>query len=121
MEQERAREDHTQRSLATAAVRLINDQTPVLTRERQVEDDPPEGVMDGANTAFTLSDNVVGQEIRVHWGNTAGNTTISLKKSNANPPPADSFFFDTNQPNQIIVGSPPAAADALIATYLTAG
>jgi len=118
---ERQRQSHTERSLALKTKSLINDQAPTLTRERLVIDDPPLGVMDGANTTYTLSNTPTGENIAVIHHRTGSNTAIRLERSNANPPPTESFYWNRDNPFLLIVGDPPAAGDALFAIYITVG
>lgn len=120
IDEERSRADHTERSLAKRVIARINDQAPSLQRDRQQVDDPPSGVMDGANTSYQLSDRPFNQNLDVIHGRTAGvgaNTTIVLLRSNSNPPPSEAYFWDPNTPLTIVVGNAPAAGDALIAIY----
>lgn len=114
---ERSKIGSNQRTLAFDTLKLINDQTPRVTRESQQVDDPPAGVFDGLNTTFVLSEPVVGINISVIWGDTATPQTIPLTRTDTNPPPINSFFFDVSDPTVIIVGNPPLPADRLIAVY----
>jgi hypothetical protein len=107
------------RALMIAARNLINNATPRSTLEQLVQDAPPIGAFDGGNTMYTLSAPVAGQNIRVVWGDTAGNKTIPLQKTNESPPPADGFYFVASDPTHITVGTPPQAGDMLVAIYKT--
>lgn len=117
MDSERSKIGSNQRSLAFEAGKLLNDQTPRVTREQQQVDDPPLGAFNGVNTTFILSQPVVGFDISVIWGDTATPQTIPLVRSSANPPATHEFFFDINNPTVIVVGNPPLVADRLIAIY----
>lgn len=122
MDEERRREKHTPRSLATLAKTLVNDQVPSLDRERLVADNPVLGTFDSANTTFQLSSAVIGgiQNIHVLYTDQTTGLTTDLKGSTANPPPPGSFFFDISNPKTIVVGNPPSPTDSLIAVYIAA-
>jgi hypothetical protein len=107
------------RKLLIALQNLINSGVPSYSSELLVEDAPPEGVFDSANTTFTLSQAPAGLNIRVTFGDVSAGTTLPLRRSTTNPPPADGFFFDVNDPTHIVVGTPPAPADMLVATFRT--
>lgn len=104
-------------ALAVATTKLINDATPRTSEELLVTVAPPEGVFDGANTTFTLPGAVSGQNIAVSWTDVSAGTTRPLAKTDQNPPPADGFYFDVNNPTQFVVGTPPAAEDMLVVTF----
>lgn len=116
LDEERQRQDANQRTLAIAATKLINDLAPRPNREK-IRVETPMGVFDGANTSFTLSVPVTGQNIIVIWGDTSVPRTIPLTRGNSNPPANEAFFFDPNFPTAIVVGNPPQAADALLAVF----
>ena len=118
IDDERKRGARTQRDLATAAKTLINDQSPSTTREHIQIDDPVGGTFNSVNTTFSLTHPVVGQNVHVVHGVALTGITTHLIKGDANPPPAGHFFFDINNPDQIIVGTPPAPSDALMAIYI---
>lgn len=107
------------RALMVAARNLINNATPRTSTDTLVEDAPPAGAIDGANTTFTLTQPASGQNIRGQWHNSVTNALITLKKSNANPPAADGFYFDISDPTHVIVGTPPQVGDMLVFTYKT--
>jgi hypothetical protein len=119
LDEERRRFGGNTKALLVAARNLVNNATPRGSTELLVEDAPPAGAFDGVNTTFTLSAPASGQNIRGQWHNSASNVLITLKKSNANPPAADGFYFSPNTPTTVIVGTPPAADDMLVFTYKT--
>jgi len=117
LSEERRKDGANQRSLALAAKKLINENTPRQDAERLTVDDPPAGVFDGANVTYQLTGQVAGHQVTVIWGDVANTRTIALTKSTVNPPPADAFFFDFSNPDTVIVGTPPQAIDSLIVVY----
>ena len=115
---ERRRPDVSARTLTFAAHRLINDATPRVDTDALVEDTPPAGTFDGVNTTFTLSAAVLGQNVSVVYTVQSTGVQTVLTRSTANPPPADSFYFDGKiDPTKIVVGTAPAAADGLAAIF----
>lgn len=117
MEAERARVGANARTLGFESLKRMNDDTARTNREVLVTDDPPAGIFDSANTIFTLSAPVDGENIRVVFGDASVPQTIPLVKGNQNPPPSGSFYFSTLDPTQIVVGDPPAPEDRLIAIF----
>jgi hypothetical protein len=116
LDAERQREGANQRTLASAATKLINDLAPQPNREK-IRIERPIGTFDGGNVTFSLSCPVTGQNIIVIWGDTVNNITVPLTRGNTNPPAAGGFFFDPSFPTGIVVGNPPNAADALFAIF----
>lgn len=121
MESERSKPGSDTRTLTYDGLKLINDDTPRVTRTRIRFDDPPAGAFNGVNTQFDLTDAVVGDNIVVVWHDSVLNQKWVLAKSNANPPLNHEFFFDNATPTIIIVGNPPTSGDGLVATYVVKG
>jgi len=117
MDSERSKTGQNERTLAYEAQKLINTQTPRRTTMQQQVDNPPDGAFNGANTQFALSAPVVGHNISVIWHDSQANVQWVLTKGNANPPATHEFFFDPNDPDQIVVGDPPVGGDGLVAVY----
>lgn len=118
LSEERRRYGGNTRALIVAARNLINNATPRTSEEQLREDAPPAGAFDGVNTVYTLSGPVAGQNLRVVHGKT-GSNTLPLIKTVQNPPPANHFFFDVNDPTHFVVGTPPQVGDILVATFRT--
>lgn len=105
------------RGVNSATKKLINEGTPRTSEELLIVDAPPSGAFDGSNVNFGLSGSASGQNIVVIFTDDSEHQTKPLQKTTQNPPPVDGFFFDTNAPTQIVVGTPPAAEDMLIVIY----
>lgn len=119
LESERQKDGANQRTLALATKKLINDPVPRANRE-QIRREVPSGALNGVNTAYTISVPVSGLNIEVAWMRTAGPSLIPLVRSSATPPATGEFFFNPAEPTQFTVGTPPEAADALLAFFLVA-
>jgi hypothetical protein len=119
LSEERRRYGSNTRALMVAARNLINNATPRTSEQLLVVDAPPAGAFDGVNTVFTLSGPVAGQNLGVTHHRTASNTALTLTKTQDNPPGADSFLFDVNDPTHFTVGTPPQSGDMLVATFKT--
>lgn len=117
MEPERSKIGSTPRTISYDAAKLINDPTPRVTREQLQVDDPVEGAFNGSNTQFQLSAPVLGENIVVIWFDASSPMMWVLTKGNANPPATHEFFFDRNNPTEIVVGNAPAPADGLVAIF----
>lgn len=119
LSEERTKPGSNARSLAIAASRLMSDGIPSTNRERLQSDTPPSGAFNGINTTFVLSDAAEGLNIVVDFMDVSINTLIPLVRTDTSPPGAGEFFFDINAPSQIVVGTPPEAADALFVHFIT--
>lgn len=108
-----------QRTLAVAAKRLINDNVPTTDRLQLQTDAPPFGAVNGVNKTFTLTGPVRGLNIAVHFGDVSSGTTSPLARSDSSPPASGQFFFDINNPSQIVTGDAPEPGDALIVDFIT--
>ena len=119
MDVERSKTGSTPRTLAYAAIKLVNDSIPRNDREQIAVEDPPSvGTFDGVNTAFTLGQAVKGLNITIVWGSTAENMTWPLTRTNNPTPDNHSFYFNPVDPTNFKVGNPPLAGDRLIVTFL---
>lgn len=117
LDNERQRYGTNPRALAAATAKLINEGTPASYNDTFVTDAPPAGVFDSSNKTFTLSAPVSGLNISVVFTDLTAGTGLPLRRSDVNPPPADGFYFDVNNPTQIIVGTAPAAGDMLAVVF----
>ena len=120
LDEERKQKGANIRTLTHAATKLVNEAVPVVARSRLVVDNPVIGTFDGANTSFTLSFPVSGNEIQVIFGDVSAGTTAPLVRSNVNPPSVGGFYFDGGVNKKVIVvNTPPEVVDALMAVYNT--
>jgi hypothetical protein len=120
VDEERKQEGANIKTLTHDATKLINEPVPIVARSRQIIDNPVLGTFNGANTTFTLTFPVSGNEIQVIYGKASAITTTPLTRGASNPPPTNSFYFDGTVNKQTIIVNPaPQVADALMAIYST--
>ncbi len=111
------RESRSDLAVSTMIQRLSNSPTPTQGHERSYQDDFAGQVYNGTNNEFTLTHEVLGQNIHVNWTQQAIGTTVPLRRTTNPAPAGNEFWFDGFF--TIRVGVPPQSLDGLWATYIT--
>jgi hypothetical protein len=113
-----ARETRDPRALTYQAGMLLNGGADVPGRYRLATEAALNGAYDGQNQTFVLRDAVSGENIVLIYVIQSTGTSQFLAKTDSTSPVAGTFHFDTAT-NTVTVGTPPAAADGLLAVYDT--
>ena len=111
------KESRSDLAVAAQIQRLYNTAFPTLGSQRIYQDDFAAQVFNGTNTDFTLTKEVVGQNIKVNWVQQAIGTAVPLLRTTNPAPAGNEFWFDGFF--TIRVGVAPQALDGLLATYDT--
>jgi len=97
--------------------RMMNEPTPTVGHQRIREDDFVGQTFDGTNNEFTVSQRVLGENIKLGWVRQVDGTRFPLTRTSNPAPSGLQFWFDGFF--TIRVGTPPASLDSLTATYDT--
>lgn len=116
-------EDIRRESRSTGAtdamtLRLLNEATPTPGHERHGYDDFAGQAFDGTNQDYTLSHQVLGQNINVWLIVQASGSLIRLTRTTNPAPSTNQFFFDGLF--TVRVNPAPQALDGLLAAYVRA-
>jgi hypothetical protein len=111
------RESRSDQAVASMIVRLSNSPTPTQGHERIYQDDFAGQTFNGTNSDFTITRDVLGQNILLNRVEQATGTLMPLRRTSNPAPGGDEFWFDGFF--TVRVGTPPQSLDALLATYVT--
>jgi len=114
---ERQKPGSNARSVAQAAMRMLNDSVSRPDREQLLTVSPPAGAFDGVNKTFTLPEPVRGLNLAVIFNDVSAATGNPLIRTDNPTPGTGTFFFDINAPTVIVVGDAPDAGDNLVVVY----
>lgn len=110
------KESRSELSLAHMLQARINSPVPTIGRERLRIDDFAGQVYNGTNSDFTISQEVLGENINVVWFDFSAPLIMWLPRTTNPAPSGFSFYFDGLF--TVRVGTAPDALDGLGAAYI---